>query len=80
MYLFFPDVNVKSQVIGSIIVNITSEIITTITTTITSQRAVEVEQCEMPPPYFHHPGDQLDLLKVYMNRTSCPMVKSPSSQ
>ena len=55
MYLFFPDVNVKSQVIGSIIVNITTEIITTITTTITSQRAVEVEQCEMPPPLLPPP-------------------------
>ena len=76
MYVISSDVSVKSQVIGSIIIIITTETTTTTTTTITSQKAIEVEQCEMPPPpYFHHPEDQPDLLEVYINRTICTIVQ-----
>ena len=38
MYVISSDVSVKSQVIGSIVINITTETTTTTTTTITSQQ------------------------------------------
>ena len=40
MYVISSDVSVKSQVIGSIIINITTETTTTTTTTITFQQPV----------------------------------------
>ena len=78
MSFISSDVSVKSQVIGSIIISIT-ETTTTTTTTTTSEKPVEIEQCEMPPPYFYHPGDQPDLPEVYINITICKIVKNPSS-